>query len=295
MDFITEEVATELGLTSDTIAKLTPLYEKRIADVKKEFEGKANENAENIILGAITQTAKKFNVELEREQGEKNADYLTRLNTKVVETQQSNVTKLEAEYKQKLKDVGNGDATAKELEAVKGELDTAKKTLADFDSIKERADKYDATVEQLSGLKLQIAFQSVKPTFPDTVNAYEAKAKWDEFISDVKTKYTIELVENEAICKDKDNEYKTIKLKDLVDKDANITQMLQGRQQIGTGGKQVDVTKVDGVPFDVPKELDSEGRSKLIKEHLISKGLNITSAEYSKQFAELNNKIKNAK
>jgi len=71
--------------------------------------------------------------------------------------------------------------------------------------------------------------------------------------------------------------------------------MLQGRQQIGTGGKQVDVTKVDGVPFDVPKELDSEGRSKLIKEHLISKGLNITSAEYSKQFAELNNKIKNAK
>lgn len=144
-------------------------------------------------------------------------------------------------------------------------------------------------------MKLQIAFQSVKPTFPDTVNAYEAKAKWDEFISDVKTKYTIELVENEAICKDKDNEYKTIKLKDLVDKDANITQMLQGRQQIGTGGKQVDVTKVDGVPFDVPKELDSEGRSKLIKEHLISKGLNITSAEYSKQFAELNNKIKNAK
>lgn len=295
MDFITQEVATELGLTPDAIAKLTPLYNDQVANIKKEFEGKANENAENIILGAITQTAKKFNVELEREQGEKNADYLARLNAKVVETTQSNVAKLEAEYKQKLKDVGNGDATAKELESVKAELDNAKKTLADFDTIKEKADKYDSTVEQLSGLKLQVAFQSVKPTFPDTVNAYEAKAKWEEFIADTKTKYTIELVDGEAICKDKDNEYKTIKLKDLVDKDANITQLLQGRQQSGTGSKQVDLTKVEGVPFDVPKNITSEERSKLIKDHLIGKGLNVTSAEYSKQFAELNTKIKNAK
>lgn len=289
MEFITEEIKTELGLSDDAIAKLTPLYENKVADLKKEFEGTANTNAEKILDGAATKVAEVTGVV--RNQGEKVADYVIRANAEF----KKGLEGKKAEYDQKLKEFDGSAGQKEELERMKNELDVAKQTLADYDTVKEKAGKYDETVEQLSGLKLQVAFQSVKPTFPDTVNPYEAKAKWDEFIGGVKEKYTIELVEGEAVCKDKDNEYKTVKLKDLVDKDENLTKLMQGRRQEGTGGKQVDMTKIDGVPFDVPKGISSEERSKLIREHLAKDGVGLTHKDYSSKFDELNTKIKNAK
>lgn len=293
MDFITTELATELGLTPETIEKLTPLYNNKVADIKKDFEGTANTNAERIIEGAVKSTEDSTGVK--REVGEKNADYLKRAGGVFLSNLKTELETAKADYQAKLKDFKGDEATSAELKQAKDDLDKAKQTLADYDSVKEKASKYDETVEQLSGLKLQVAFQSVKPTFPDTVNAYEAKAKWDEFTKDVREKYTIELVDGEAICKDKDNEYKTFKLKDLADKDAELSKLLQGRKQDGTGARGLDLKKIEGVPFEVPKDATGEQRSTLIKDYLVSQGISITSPQYSTKFAELNTKIKNAK
>lgn len=293
MDFITEEIKTKLSLTDEAIAELTPLYNNKVADIKKEFEGTANANAEKIIEGAVKSTEESTGVK--REIGEKNADYLKRVGSVYLYNLKSELEQAKAEYQTKLKDFKGDEATANELKEAKDALDKAKQTLADYDSVKEKANKYEEVVEQLSGLKLQTAFQSVKPNFPDNVNTYEAKAKWDEFTKSIKEKYTIELVDGEAICKDKENEYKTTKLKDLVVNDAELSKLLQGRQQQGIGARQVDFKKVDGVPFDVPNNATNEERSKLIKEYLVAQGIGLTTPEYSKKFAELNTKIKNAK
>lgn len=293
MDFITEEVKTKLNLTDEAIAELTPLYENKVADLKKEFGETANTNAEKIIEGAVKSTEEATGVK--REVGEKNADYLKRVGSVYLATLKTEVEQLKTEYQTKLKEFKGDEATSKELQEVKEALDLAKQTLADYDSVKEKASKYDETAEQLSGLKLQVSFQSVKPSFPDTVNEYEAKAKWDIFVNGVREKYNIELVEGEAIAIDKENEHKRTKLKDLVDKDEELIKLLQGRNQQGMGANQKDLKKVEGVPFDVPKDATSEERSKLIKDYLISQNVPVTSQEYSTKFAELNTKIKNAK
>ena len=69
----------------------------------------------------------------------------------------------------------------KELAEAKTTFDELQKKTADYDTLKEQAEKADTLGEELSGLKLSVAFDSVKPKFADSVNEYEAKAKWDEF------------------------------------------------------------------------------------------------------------------
>lgn len=289
MEFITDEVKTSLGLTDEQITGLTPLYTDHFANKQKEWDNKANENAEGILNGAVSKIVEVTKVT--RNQGEKVADYIVRANETHLSTLKTELETAKSEYAQKLKDFKGDDATKEELQKAKDELDKAKQTLANFDEIKAKADKYEETSQALSGLKLQVAFQGVKPNFPDTVNAYEAKAKWEDFVKGVQEKYTIELVDGEAVCKDKENEYKTVKLSDLVSKDEELSKLSQGRQQTGAGGKQVDKVKIDGVPFEVPKDASTEERSTAIKEYLLKEGVSITSPDYAKKFAELNAKI----
>ena len=299
MDFITQETITELGLTEAQISGLTPKFNDFISNKQKEWDGLANTNAENIITGAVKTIQSKVGINEDRQQGEKIADYLIRVSDKALEVKQNNVTKLEQEYQQKLKDFKGDEATKSELDQAKKELDDAKKILATYDEVKGKADKYEEASQQLNGLKLEVAFGSAKPNFPDTVNPYEVKAKWDEFKSSVLEKYTIELVEGVPMAIDKENQYKQIKLSELVKENKELSELLTGRQQKGTGTRSRDgsTSKIEGVPFDVPDEAktNSAERSKAIKEFLLKEGLNPTNKEWSDKFSDYNKKIMSAK
>lgn len=262
-----------------------------LPNVQKQWDGKANENAEGIINGAIKSIQKQFGVELEREQGEKAADYLTRFSSQVVSGKQSEIDKIKSDYEEKIKGVKGTEALKEEYDKMKAQLDEVKQKYADYDDLKERASKAEEYGEQLSGLKLEVAFNSVKPNFPQEVNEYEADAKWNAFKKEILSKYTIELVDNVPTAIDKENEYKTVKLSDLLGKDENIQGLLKGRQQEGTGAKAVDLKQVEGVPFKVPVNADSKTRSKLIKEYLASQGIGTMDSKYSEKFAELNKKL----
>jgi hypothetical protein len=289
MEFITAEIATELGLTEAQVTSIKEKGSNYIADLQKGWDNKANENAEGILNGAISKIVETTKVP--RNQGEKVADYIERASNSHLSTLKTDLETAKLDYAQKLKDFKGDDATKLELENAKLELDKAKQTLANFDEIKAKADKYEPLETEYKNMKLQIAFQSVKPNFPETVNSYEAKAKWEEFISGVQNKYTIELVDGVAVCKDKDNEYKTVKLSELVTKDEELSKLSQGRVQQGVGAKQVDKVKIDGVPFEVAKDATSEERSKAIQEHLLKEGIAKTSPEYAKKFKEFHDLI----
>ena len=291
MEFITEEVKTSLGLNDDQIAGLTPLFNDHIAVVKNEFSKSANENAERIVDGVIKSTQERFKVTLERNQGEKHADYLQRLSVYALENVKSDYESKKAEYEQKLKDFKGDDATKEELQKAKSELDEAKKKLADFDDLKSKADQFEEATQTLSKLKLDIAFRDVKPTFPDTANPFEVKARWEAFEKSVLDKYIIEIVDGEPMAIDKENEHKRLKLKELVEKDQELTKLAQGREQRGTGAKPGEKEKIDGVPFEVPKDASTEERSKSIQEYLLTQGIDKTSPKYASEFAKYNQLI----
>lgn len=298
MDFLTEDLQKEHNITPEQLAVLKPLYDNDIATKQKEWDGKANTNAESILAGAAKYAQSKFGVTEERQQGEKYGDYLNRIADKGLESRKAEVETAKAEYAQKLKDFKGDEATKAELDKAKEELDKAKQTLANFDEIKGKADKYDEASENLKGLKLEVAFTNVKPNFPDTVNAYEAKAKWDDFKKAVLEKHTIELVDGVAMAIDKENQYKTVKLSDLVVADKDLEELTKGRQQGGTGAKsQGKDIKVEGLNFDVPENAKTETkeRAKVIREQLAKENINPTDAAYASKFAEYNKKIMTAK
>src|SRR6187402_366922 len=282
MDFITEEVKTSLNLTDDQINGLKPLHETYLADQKKGWDGKANENAEKILDGAALKIAEATGVQ--RNQGEKVAEYILRANSGL----KTDFETKKKEYEDKLKDFDGGKSQKEELDKLKGELDAAKIKLADWDSISDKASKYDETVEKLTGLKLQVAFDGVKPQFAEGTNKWESDGVWNKFKTETLSKYTIELVDNEAIAINKENEHDRKKLTDLVDKDAELTRLSQGRKQDGLNGKQKDKQKIDGVPFDVPKDATSVERTKAIQDYLATQNIVNTSPEYAKKFAEYN-------
>ncbi len=298
MDFITTEEATALGLTTEQVTALTPKYNDHVAGLKKEWDGVANTNAENILSGAAKYAQTKLGVTDERQAGEKWGDYMNRIADKSIESKAGEVERLKTEYAQKLKDFRGDDATKAELDAAKAELDKAKQILANYDEIKGKADKYDEASESLKGLKLEVAFTDVKPKFPDTVNSYEASAKWEAFKKGILEKHTIELVDGVAMAIDKENQYKTTKLSDLVAADKDLEELTKGRQQSGNGahgaGKNI---KIDGVDFEVPEnaKTDSKERTKAIREQLAKENIPPTHDDYTKKFSEYNKKIMSGK
>ena len=116
---------------------------------------------------------------------EKVADYILRANGEYNSSLKSDLERAKYEYEQKLKDFKGDDATKAELDKAKAELDEAKKKLADFDVLKDKADKYEEATQTLSKLKLDVAFQKVKPSFPETANPFEVKARWEAFEKNV--------------------------------------------------------------------------------------------------------------
>jgi hypothetical protein len=291
MDFITEEIVKQHNFTPEQIEAIKPLYENNIANLKKDWDGVANANAEKILDGAGLKVAEVTKVP--RNQGEKIADYIVRAHSEHLTSLKSDLETKKAEYDQKLKDFKGDEATKAELDKIKGEYDEAKKKLANYDELSEKAGKYEQTAEALSGMKLSVAYNSVKPNFPTEANQYEVKAKWDEFIKATNEKWLIEIVDNEPIAIDKDNEHKRVKLSELVSQNKEITELLQGRQQKGSGANPAK-TKVDGLPFEIEGEPTSANLSKAINTYLTSQGTPVTSDEWGKKFQELFNKAQEA-
>jgi hypothetical protein len=290
MDFLTQEIIEKAGLTEDQLATIKPLGESYIADLKKGWDGKANSDAEGILNGAAVKVAEVTKVT--RNQGEKIADYIVRAGNEHLSVKQGEFETAKSQYEEKLRDFKGDDATKAELDAAKGKLDAAQKRLAEVEPLLEKANKYDELATKYDTMKIQTAFSTVKPSFSSEANPYEVKAKWQEFVNGIQAKYNIEMVDGEAMCIDKENQYSTMKLADLVAANEDIKTLTVGRQQQGSGAKAAKTTKVEGVPFEINKEASNPEKYAAIAEYLVSKeGLNKISNEYSKRFAELKSKI----
>lgn len=286
---LTAEQITELGLTEDNTSKVSTFLSDQIANTKQEFEGLANKNAEKILDGAL---GKVFtDTKIARVQGEKAGDYIPRAWNEFNTSKIAEIETLKSEYGNKIKDFkGNEDLVSK-ITGLESDKDNLLQKYANYDELKSKAELYDPLQEKYEANKLQVAFSGIKPNFPKEANVYEVNAKWNEFKKGVLDNYTIEYVEGEAVAIDNENKFKQVKLSDLLSKDTNITSLMAGRQQEGTGSKEVSLTEIEGVPFKVPKDLDSEGRTKLIRDHLASQGLKSTDSEYPIKFAKLNKAI----
>lgn len=265
--------------------------ESVLPDLQKEWDGKANENAEGILAGAVRYATEKSGVKLEREQGEKWGDYLNRFSDFALGDQKQSLADKQAEIDEKLKNFKGGDEYKQQLETLQGEKDALLQQVAELDKLKGVDEKYKTASEQLSGLKLEVAFNGIKPNFPDEVNKYEASAKWNEFKKGILEKYDLEIVDGEAIAVDKENQYKQTKLSDLLDQDTEIKELLKGRQQGGTGATAKDLIDIEGLPFKVPKEATSEEKSALLREHLTKTLGSAVHPEYAAKFQELFSKM----
>lgn len=292
---LTAELIEKNSLSDEQVEAINAFNKDLIAtqtkSIEDRFSGEAHKNAENILSGAADRTFEKTGIK--RNEGEKVADYIVRASTEFLAGKQSEIDQLKREYEAKVKNAGGHD-----LDKIKSEYESEKDALlkkyADYDELKAKAEKAEEYGKTLSGLKLQVAFTNVKPNFPETVNEYEAKAKWNDFVKSVQEKYDIELDENnEALYIDKENKYKTGKLSDLVKADSSLSELLKGREQKGIGARQVSKTKVDGIPFAVDLNADTKAISAEIKKYLLDdEKLSLTSKQYSDRFAELLKTIK---
>lgn len=289
---LTEDFIKELGITPEQAEKVNGYYDTNvIPELKKSWDGKANENAEGILSGASKYAQEKFGVELEREQGEKYGDYLTRIAEAGLSSKQQKLKEKEAELEEKLKNFKGSDEVKQQLLDSQKKNDDLLKQIAELEPLKGYDEKYNTATKELQGLKLEVSFTNVKPKFPENVNKYEAEAKWNEFKNGVLEKNTIELIDGISYAIDKENPHKKTKLSELVDGDGNLKELLQGRQQGGSGAKQVDFKKVEGIPFDIPQNASTEDISKLTKEHLVKKLGSVTHPNYSKEFLEILMKV----
>lgn len=292
---LSKELIEQHKLSEEQVKGITAFATDHIAAQKKAWDSKANENAENILSGAIQYAQEKTGFKLERSQGEKAGDYLKRFSDGYLSNQKKELDVLKADYETKLKEFKGGDALKSELDAAKSKLDDALKKYADYEDLKGKAEKADEYSKQLFGLKQEVAFNNIKPSFPDTINPYEAAAKWGDFKKTVLEKYTLEIVDGEPVAIDKENVHRQLKLKDLLLKDQPVQDLLKGRSQQGTGAHAATSRTIEGVPFPVPDNADAAERSKLIREYLEKQGMSITHSEYAKKFSELNIKIVEAK
>lgn len=291
MEILSEEVIKETGLTPEQVSALSPKLTDYISDQKKEWDKKANDNAEGILTGAANYLQEKTGVKVERQQGEKFGDYVARISTTALESKSSEIERLKSEYQQKIKEFKGDDATKAELEIAKQKLDAAQKQLANYDELTDKAGKYDTVSKELSEFKVMAAFGNVKPSFSKEANQYEVSAKWDSFQKRVQQKYNIEIVDGEYIAVDKENHYKNVKLSELVSSDEELKSITGERAIPGVGSKSF---KLDGLNDEVPEEAkkDTAKRAAFIEAQLAKEGLTVTSPDYAKRFGELNKKIK---
>jgi len=291
---LTNEIIEAQKLTPEQVTAIGEVLSNDIAEVKKTYDGKANQDAEAILDGAVKSVAAKTGIQ--REQGQKVADYITFAAEKHVEGKlaaaTAKVEQKQAELDKLIADGATDGALKKKYEELQAAHDSLQQKEAEFDRVKPFEELYKNLSTENLTLKLTTAFNSVKPTFPDTVNKYEADAKWNNFITDVKNSYDIEIVDGIPMAVSKENKHKTVKLSDLVAKNEEITALTQGRQVRGTGADPKKDVTIKGVPFTVPENANAAERQKAIKDYLTGDlKLAVLSKEYTAKFAEYNKKL----
>ena len=292
---LTKEFIETHRLDEGQVKEINDFTNEQVADLKKSWDGKANSDAESILQGAIKYTQTQTGFSLEREQGEKIGDYFNRFSDDFLTDKRNGLDKAKADYEEKMKGVKGNETLSAEYESLKVKNDDLLKKYANYDEIKEQAEKATEYGQQLSGLKLEVSFNGIKPAFPETVNKYEAKALWEDFKKEVLAKNSIEIVDGVPMAIDNENKHKIVKLEDMLAKNEPINKLLEGRQQKGVNGKEANLRDIEGLPFKVPENADGVKRSQLIKEHLTKIGVGQTSPEYATKFAELNKIIQTGK
>ena len=291
MEFTTEQI-TELGLTDDNTSKLSAFIDDKIATTKKEYDGLANDNAEKILTGASRKIFE--DTKIERQQGEKVGDYLTRAWGEFNSNKITELDGLKVSYETKIKDFKGNDDLISKISGLETANDDMLRKYANYDELKDKAELYEPLIEKYNANKLEVAFSGVKPIFPKEVNIYEVDSKWKDFKNEILNDYEIEIVEGTPIAISKENKHKQVKLADLVSKNETLSKLSLGRQQIGTGSTEISSIDIAKVPFPVTESAkkDSNERSKIIREYLSSKGLTVTSDGYSEQFSKFNKLIR---
>ena len=293
MEFINEEFIKTNELNDTQVAAITKAGADHIANLQKDWEGKANENAEGILHGATK--AVQDLTGITHEKGQKIADYLTLASSNYLEGSKSSLERKQKELDEKIKNAGTDEALKAELISAKEKIEGLQKIEAehsewvkgDFKNLFEKSNT------ELSDMKKQVAFGNVKPKFADGVNEYEVKAKWNSFKSLTLEKYDIHLDENnEPHYADKENKFKTGKLSDLVKEDQEIQELVKGRQQFGPGsGPKIKVV-IDGVPFQVPENATPQERQKAVKDYITGvEKIGQMDPQYAVKFSEYNKKI----
>ncbi len=290
----TEELAKENGLTAKQVTAVTghanTWHDATVAELKGGWDTKANTDAQGILDGALSMIVK--NTGVQRNDGEKAGDYIPRAWGDFSKTGQSEIDTLKLDYEEKLKNFDGDSGTKEALLVAETKLDEAQKKYANYDELTGYKEKFDTLSTEHLSMKEEVCFGKVKPAFPNTVNEYEGKAKWNTFVADVKKGWNIELVDGEPTVISKENKHKTMLLSDLVKANDVISELSKGRTQEGTNSSQTDnVVTIEGVPFPVPENCDAKKRSELIQAHLATKGIAKHSPQYSKEFGDLNSKI----
>lgn len=285
---LSQEFIQENGITPEQATAITSEVGTHVSDLKHEWDGLANTNAEKIITGALEKTVELTGIA--RNEGEKSADYLKRANELYFEGTKSTLATEKEKLDKLIKDGKPSEQAQAQYDELKGKYDLLQQKEAKFADYEEHdyKDKYEKSKETLTKLNRNVAFNSVKPNFPDTVNSFEAKARWNEFQKNTEEKYNVVLDENnEAWLVDKENEHKTLKLSELVEKDDVLTELVRGRVQKGLGSKDKKI-KIDGLPFEMPENATAQDRNKAIKEYLATKYDSPLAQGYSKEFSKLN-------
>jgi len=283
MEF-TPEFITEQGFTPEQVTAITGQYTPHIAELKKGWDGTANEQAEGILTGAakkITEITK-----VDREQGEKVGDFIHRAWGVHSKDGQAALETATQGYNDKVKNFKGDESLRTEFEGLGIKYSDLQKREAEFNTLLDSgvSDAHEKLLVEHEVMKLNTAFSNVKPVFSQDSNKWESQSKWDAFKAEVLTKYTIEIVEGEALAIDKENKYTTVKLKELVDKDSALTELVKGRQQAALDGKTTDLKDVEGVPFKVPA-IDGD-LTQAVQEYLASINVGKLDSTYTKLFAE---------
>lgn len=293
---LTEEFIKEHNLSPEQVKAIDSHVEgEYIPTLKKDWDGKASKDADGILDGVARAMTEKYGVkDLQREEGEKWADWVGRLTEAKLGADQQTLAQKRQELDDKLKNFKGSEELKQQLEEERKKIDGYQQKLAKLEPLEGLDEKYKKATEELTGLKKRVAFNSVKPAFPDTVNSYEAKDKWNTFVKGVEDDYTIEIVDDEYIAIDKENPHKTKKLSELVKADQDIQGLLVGRKQKGTGGTGKPSVSPDGVDYDVPENATTQEKTQAVREHLISKGVKSTDDNYSAKFKEEYEKLTEA-
>lgn len=285
-----KEIIEKYKLDESAVKDLNTVFADTIADVKKEYDGKANKDAEAILNGASDKIKEVFGIE--RQQGEKITPYILRVNESKAEALKAEYLKAKTDYETKIANFKGDEESKAELNKYKENYDKLLLKYVDYDTLKEKATKYDPLEAEYKTMKTETAFAISRPNFPQEANKYEVEAKFKDVKNSILNAYDIEFENGNAIAVDKENVHKRVKLTDLINKDENIISLLKGRTQNGVGSQPAS-KEIKGVPFKVPDGIDSKERSRLIREYIVGQGTPFDSQEYPALFASINKAILN--